>query len=710
MFKTNKIKFSLVLIAALFTITAIFASASVAEKPVHLFILSGQSNMAGMDPETGFMTEAKKLFKDEKVVYIKVAKGGQPICRWLEEWQDIAKKNGLDENHIKRIHKGGKVEFYQPILDQYKEILEKHHKFESVTFCWMQGERDANGGGQPAYKDSLKLLISKLRRDLERPDMNIVIGRLSDAGQKKPSWGAMRKIQMEIVDEEPSGAWVDVDDLNDREKDGKVINAVHYNRPEGYIILGQRFARQGYALIKGKKTAKNGRPQAESRLDQSDLRVTGSEAKSLKDSKPNIIVIMPDDSGYGNHSCFGNPIIKTPNIDALKKQSLLLTRYHSSARCSPSRAKLLSGRHEFLGGVTDTRFMRERLSLDTITLPQALKTAGYATGFFGKWHNGKEGPYRPENRGFDESWFHESGSRMVANISHNGKKEKMAGTYATDFFFKKATEWMDVQRQAKTPFFVYLPPKSPHGPFKEDSSDMPNEDYKKFLGTHPKMTIKTAKIYWEVEYIDRRIGEMIKQLEEWEIADDTLFIFIGSDNGASGGQEIHNVGMKGHKGQPYQGGTQVPAFFRWPGGGIKGGSESAALISQTDIMPTLLELTGTPMTDQLKKQVEGRSLVPLLKNPATDWEDDRHLVHHVGAWEQGQAAQSKHARVSIQNKRFTLVNNKELYDLKNDPGETKNVFDEHPEIVDQLRTLYDQWWTRMQPRLVNENAYQPPAK
>jgi hypothetical protein len=244
----------------LFALTAIFASESVAEKPVHLFILSGQSNMAGMDPEAGFMTEAKKQFKDEKVVYIKVAKGGQPICRWLEEWQDIAKKNGLDERLIKRIHKGGKVEFYQPILDQYKEMLEKHHKFESVTFCWMQGERDANGGGQPAYKDSLKLLISKLRRDLERPDMNIVIGRLSDAGQKKPSWGAMRKIQMEIVDEDPSGAWVDVDDLNDREKDGKVSNAVHYNRPEGYVTLGRRFARQGHALVTGKEPAENGRP------------------------------------------------------------------------------------------------------------------------------------------------------------------------------------------------------------------------------------------------------------------------------------------------------------------------------------------------------------------------------------------------------------------------------------------------------------------
>ena len=231
-----------------------------ADKPVHLFILSGQSNMQGMDPETGFLPEAKKLFDGEQVVYIKVAKGGQPICRWLEEWTDIAEKNGVDARTRKRILKDKGVEFYQPILDQYKEMLKKHPKPASVTFCWMQGERDANGGGQPAYKDALKALITKLRRDLERPDMNIVIGRLSDAGQKKESWGAMRKIQMEIVNEDPSGAWVDCDDLNDKMKDGKTQNAVHYERPEGYITLGRRFARQGYALIKGKKPAEDGRP------------------------------------------------------------------------------------------------------------------------------------------------------------------------------------------------------------------------------------------------------------------------------------------------------------------------------------------------------------------------------------------------------------------------------------------------------------------
>ena len=191
---------------------------------------------------------------------------------------------------------------------------------------------------------------------------------------------------------------------------------------------------------------------------------------------------------------------------------------------------------------------------------------------------------------------------------------------------------MNVQRQTKKPFFVYLPPKSPHGPYKADSSDMPNEDYKKFLGTHPEMTVQVAKIYWEVEYIDKRRDDSATRRMGYLITlySSSLEVTMALD--------------------PYQGGTRVPAFFRWPGGGIKGGVESTTLISQMDIMPTLLEITGTPMTDQLKQQVEGRSLIPILKNPATDWEDDRHLVHHVGAWEPGQAAQSKHKRVSIQNK------------------------------------------------------------
>ena len=142
---TKRLTILTLLIAASVTVAA------QTDKPVHLFILSGQSNMQGMNPETGFMPEAKQLFKDEEVVYIKVAKGGQPICRWVKEWEDIAKKKCLDSKRIQRITKGEGVQFYQPILDQYKEMLEKYPNPTSVTFCWMQGERDANGGAHAAY-------------------------------------------------------------------------------------------------------------------------------------------------------------------------------------------------------------------------------------------------------------------------------------------------------------------------------------------------------------------------------------------------------------------------------------------------------------------------------------------------------------------------------------------------------------------------------
>ena len=267
---------------------------------------------------------------------------------------------------------------------------------------------------------------------------------------------------------------------------------------------------------------------------------------------------------------------------------------------------------------------------------------------------------------------------------------------------------MEEKRKEDAPFFAYIAPNDAHGPY-TGLHNVPGHDYKKYLGKHPKVTEDTAKVYWMIENIDRHVGTMFSKLEEWEIADNTLVIYIGSDNGNSTGWRVYNAGMKGHKGQPYQGGTRVPVFFRWPAGNIPADAECSALTSQMDIMPTLLEITGAPLTDQIKQQVEGRSLVPLLRNSAADWEDDRHLVHHVGAWGQGQAAQSKHARVSIQNKRFTLVNNKngeELFDLKNDPGETTNVIAQYPEVADHLRKLYDQWWIRMQPGLVNEDAYQ----
>lgn len=424
-------------------------------------------------------------------------------------------------------------------------------------------------------------------------------------------------------------------------------------------------------------------------------------------SKPNIIIVMPDDIGFGDIASLGNPVVQTPSIDALKKESLLFTRYHVSARCSPSRATLMSGRHEFMGGVTHTQNLRERLSLDTVTLPQALKSAGYSTGLFGKWHIGSEGHYRPENRGFDEAFNLDGGGtpRLAPVIYHNGVRQKNLKGYATDLFFERAISWMDEKRKEEKPFFVYVAPNDAHGPF-SGKHDLPNEDYKKYLGQHPEATENTAKVYWMVENIDSQIGDMLAKLDGWGIADDTLLIYIGSDNGSSTGWKVFNAGMKGHKGQPYQGGTRVPVFFRWPAGDIPSDVECGALTSQMDIMPTLLEIAGAPLTEQLKQQIEGRSLVPLLKDPTSTWAK-RFLIHHVGAWEQGESAQSKYKRYAIQDERFSLVNNTELYDLEEDPAETRNVITEHPEIVKQLRSKYERWWTRVQPKMINEDAYVP---
>lgn len=237
---------------------AFFLMNFVQAEKVHLFILSGQSNMAGMKPELGFLPEAKKLF-DGEVVYLKVAKGGQQISLWVKEWSEIAKKNKVDTSQVSA--KNLKAIYYQQILTKYKELLKKYPKPTSTTFCWMQGERDAKAKLDGAYEDALKQLIANLRRDLQRPDMNVVIGRISDY-ENKGSWENVRQIQVEVAKDDPKGAWVDCDDLNDGigKKGKKLENDLHYTK-EGYKALGERFARQAKALVDDKKPAENGRPE-----------------------------------------------------------------------------------------------------------------------------------------------------------------------------------------------------------------------------------------------------------------------------------------------------------------------------------------------------------------------------------------------------------------------------------------------------------------
>ena len=224
------------------------------EKPLHIFILSGQSNMAGMNPKIGFEDEAAKLFPEAEVRYCKVARGGQPIRLWVEQWDDIAGKHGLEA-------KRAAIQYYQPILDEYAKLVNQDSNPASVTFCWMQGERDAKEQLSAAYFDALSQLIENLRRDLKQPKMNVVIARLSDFGDESNThWQATRKAQVDLAKQDSRGAWVDCDDLNDKEKGGAKRNDLHYTQ-EGYELLGRRFVRQAKAIIDGKQPAENGRPE-----------------------------------------------------------------------------------------------------------------------------------------------------------------------------------------------------------------------------------------------------------------------------------------------------------------------------------------------------------------------------------------------------------------------------------------------------------------
>lgn len=433
-----------------------------------------------------------------------------------------------------------------------------------------------------------------------------------------------------------------------------------------------------------------------------------ASASAVKDGRPNIILVMTDDQGYGDLGCTGNPIVKTPHIDAFHAASVRFTDFHASPTCAPTRAALMSGRHEFKNGVTHTIHERERMSLDTLTLAQILKRAGYTTGIFGKWHLGDERAYQPDRRGFDEVFIHGAGGigQSYAGscgdapgnryfdpiILHNGKFERTTG-YCTDVFFGKAIDWIDHSRQRSKPFFAMITPNAPHAPL-----DCPPE----YAARHAsQVTGNEAKFFGMIENIDDNFGRLLHALDRSGLTQKTLVIFM-TDNGGTVGVGRNNGGRRGAKATPYQGGTRVPSFWRWPNG-FKGGADCSRLTAHVDIFPTLAEIVRVKESSRLRAQVEGRSLLPLLKNPGGEW-PDRTLITHVGRWESGQAAQAKFKNCSVRDSRFSLVNNTVLYDLNRDPLESQDVAVDYPEVVGRLRQAYERWWEEVQPRLMNENV------
>ena len=445
-----------------------------------------------------------------------------------------------------------------------------------------------------------------------------------------------------------------------------------------------------------------------------------ARAKPIAGTQPNILFILTDDQGYGDISAHGNPILKTPHLDQLRAEGVRFTDFHVSPTCSPTRSALFTGRHEFKNGITHTVLERERMTLAATTLPQVLQSAGYTTGIFGKWHLGDEAAYQPNRRGFDEVYIHGGGgigqiypgscgdapgnTYFNPTLLHNGKFEKTSG-YCTDLFYAQATQWIDAQRRAKKPFFAYIPSNTPHGPYIARPEDRVLYEGK---GLEP----ATENFFGMIHNIDQNIGRLLAKLDEWGIAQNTLVIFM-NDNGGTAGVKVFNADMRGQKGTAWLGGTRASSFWRWSG--TLSPADCSVLAAHIDFFPTIAAIAGAKIpTAVAQSQIEGRSLVPVLQNPAATL-PDRYQFTHQGRWPKlSDPNEAKFKVAAVRNTRWAMVSenggrtpNWQLFDLSVDYGQKNDVLAQHPAVVKELSAAFDQWWSECLPLMVNEKAMGP---
>ncbi len=407
-------------------------------------------------------------------------------------------------------------------------------------------------------------------------------------------------------------------------------------------------------------------------------------------TRPNIVIVITDDQGYGDLACHGNPVIKTPNIDKLHSESTVFTDYHVAPTCSPTRAALLTGHWTNRTGVWHTIQGRSMIRENEVTLGQHF-AENYATAMFGKWHLGDNYPYRPEDRGFEEVYRHGGGgvgqtpdlwnnSYFDGSYFHNGKIVPAKG-FCTDVFFEKAHDFIKTKATAEEPFLAYISLNAPHGPL---------HCPQKYLDLYKDQKPNIAAFFGMITNIDDNVGATRKLLADLGIADNTLFIFT-TDNGTASGANVFNAGMKGKKGSEYDGGHRVPMFIHWPAAGLNQHREIDTLCHAVDVVPTLLKVCNVPNSAQVK--FDGLSLKDLI-DPKTDvqW-PDRYLVTDS----QRVVDPVKWRKSSVMSQQYRLINGKELYDIKADPGQTKNIAKNKPNRVAKMRAFYDAWWAELEP-------------
>ncbi len=416
-------------------------------------------------------------------------------------------------------------------------------------------------------------------------------------------------------------------------------------------------------------------------------------------ARPNVLLVMLDDVGYGDFSCHGSPFIKTPHFDALHDSGVRLTDFHVAPMCSPTRGQLLTGLDAFRNGASVIASSRMMVRSDVPMAPRFFADAGYATGQFGKWHLGENPPHRPEDRGFQQSlWFPMQEISAMADYWGNdyfdpvlrrpgGRQEKSSG-YCTDVFFREALAFMTREQAAGRPFFCYLPLNACHGP-----QWAPPELRRRIAAQFPDLAPGQVGYLAMLANADENFGELESFLSGSGLRDNTVVVFL-TDNGGYALVGRYNAGMRGGKSRLAEGGHRVPCFIRWPAGGIHGGRDVPGLTQVQDLLPTLLELCG--LTPPLGSRFDGLSLAAALRGRGAV--PDRTLIVQYGPPEPFRMTCVLRGRWRLLSDiKGLAVGGPELYDLVTDPLQRTNLIEARPDLARDLRAAYDAWWQGVEP-------------
>lgn len=465
--------------------------------------------------------------------------------------------------------------------------------------------------------------------------------------------------------------------------------------------------------------------------------LSGNVGDVRAQERPNVLLIMTDDQGYGDVGVHGNDVINTPNLDELAREGTEMTRFYVNPNCSPTRASLMTGRWNVRTGVSGVHSTEHLLNAGEVTIAEMFAEAGYRTGIFGKWHLGDNYPMRPTNQGFQEALVHKGGGIGQSAgppgngyfdpiLEHNNVSKKYEG-YCDDIFARATMDF--IKKESDEPFFAYYATNLPHRPL--TVSDERADPYRK-KGLHE----YNARTYGMITNIDANVGRLMDTLEEEGIADNTIVIFL-SDNGPRTRRTKNDVqpgryvaGLRGTKTSVYENGIRVPFFIRWPGK-IPSGQKIDEIAAHVDVLPTLLDAANLERPEDVK--LDGISLLPRLTGETQDlpdrelyfqWHNGHRLYRYIhftvitDEYKLISPHQDPHSiiRQPTPRERRSMVSSLELYRIKEDPSELHNVAGEHPDKVNELLDKYERWfhdvtqeWNHLDPQRIHLGTRHQPT-